>query len=558
MATQSKWLRSLTQADQLDKARLLAAASPKSGSWLEVLPVPNLGTRLDDEAFRIGIGLRIGTALCQPHKCRCGSTVDARGLHPLSCKYSEGRFPRHGAINDIVKHALGVAGFPSQLEPVELDRGDGKRPDGLTTFSYKMGKSMVWDVTVVDSYAATNINASAIKASSAAANAEEAKSLKYAALSQRYIFEGLAFVTSGELGPNAARVINEIGDMMRRSTGSFHTLRLMCREYVNNILEEIISEKIMAGLMKGIATNDLFSFEASEINCDFGFHLIMHSCSSLFTSFYLFLPLFTPCHRFKYAFDPCLMILNLSPLFKNLISISKTPIFHMHAANIMQHNTDIVNAPPTFLATSDISTGQFELISSSRYNREWFPSNSQAVSFNIFELILKTTILDIRAAAMTVVTLKHRNQTQIQQQQYLAYQGLTCQDSEYNRATLDYCEENPHQSSVTYPVVTSSDTKSSRATLRSECTFKGSSHSKVYSEVLTSFEFLMNSEVSSSNGDEAAFKEILIYQTLGQNTAQPNRVKFEASKMCSHQYVVNGSSGNGGHQQITHYQYSSS
>ncbi|KAG1648606.1 hypothetical protein GQR58_029704 [Nymphon striatum] len=27
---------------------------------------------------------------------------------------------------------------------------------------------------------------------------------------------------------------------------------------------------------------------------------------------------------------------------------------------------------------------------------------------------------------MTVVTLKHRNQTQIKQQQYLAYQGLTC------------------------------------------------------------------------------------------------------------------------------------
>ncbi|KAG1657819.1 hypothetical protein GQR58_023221 [Nymphon striatum] len=219
ITTQSKWLRSLTQADQLDKARLLAAASPKSGSWLEVLPVPNLGTRLDDEAFRSGIGLRIGAALCQPHKCRCGSTVDAQGLHPLSCKYSEGRFPRHGAINDIDKRALGVAGFPLQLEPVGLDRGDRKTPDGLTTFPYKMGKSMVWDVTVVDSYAATSINASAIKASSAAANAEEAKSLKYAALSQRYIFEGLAFEISGALGPNAARVINEIGDMMRRSTG---------------------------------------------------------------------------------------------------------------------------------------------------------------------------------------------------------------------------------------------------------------------------------------------------------------------------------------------------
>ncbi|KAG1655019.1 hypothetical protein GQR58_024744 [Nymphon striatum] len=58
-----KQLKAKALPDQLDKARLLAAASPKSGSWLEVLPVPNLGTRLDDEAFRIGIGLRIGAAL---------------------------------------------------------------------------------------------------------------------------------------------------------------------------------------------------------------------------------------------------------------------------------------------------------------------------------------------------------------------------------------------------------------------------------------------------------------------------------------------------------------
>ncbi|KAG1650721.1 hypothetical protein GQR58_027787 [Nymphon striatum] len=55
----------------------------------------------------------------------------------------------HSAINDIVKSALGIAGFPSQLEPFGLDRGDGKRPGGLTTFPYKMRKSMVWDITVV-------------------------------------------------------------------------------------------------------------------------------------------------------------------------------------------------------------------------------------------------------------------------------------------------------------------------------------------------------------------------------------------------------------------------
>ena len=29
-----------------------------------------------------------------------------------------------------------AAGFPSQLEPVGLERGDGKRPDGITLFPF--------------------------------------------------------------------------------------------------------------------------------------------------------------------------------------------------------------------------------------------------------------------------------------------------------------------------------------------------------------------------------------------------------------------------------------
>ncbi|KAG1680079.1 Spermine oxidase [Nymphon striatum] len=100
-----------------------------------------------DKDVRLTVSSSINNGLIEvsfsttpPLQCRCGSTVDARGLYPLSCKYSEGRFPRHGAINDIVKRALGVAGFPSQLESVGLDRGDRKRPDGLMTFPYKMGQ----------------------------------------------------------------------------------------------------------------------------------------------------------------------------------------------------------------------------------------------------------------------------------------------------------------------------------------------------------------------------------------------------------------------------------
>ena len=71
-------------------------------------------------------------------------TVDAYGHHPLSCAKSAGKFPRHAALN-VVKRALHSADLHSVLEPVGLDRGDGKRPDGMTTFPYQHDRSLIWD-----------------------------------------------------------------------------------------------------------------------------------------------------------------------------------------------------------------------------------------------------------------------------------------------------------------------------------------------------------------------------------------------------------------------------
>ena len=44
------------------------------------------GLRLDNEAVRVAVGLRLGNSLCEPHQCPCGKQVDARGTHDLSCK----------------------------------------------------------------------------------------------------------------------------------------------------------------------------------------------------------------------------------------------------------------------------------------------------------------------------------------------------------------------------------------------------------------------------------------------------------------------------------------
>ena len=65
----------LANADQVDRARLLAASVDDSGSWLHALPTPTLGTLMDEECLRITIALRIGAEVCQPHRCGEMDTV---------------------------------------------------------------------------------------------------------------------------------------------------------------------------------------------------------------------------------------------------------------------------------------------------------------------------------------------------------------------------------------------------------------------------------------------------------------------------------------------------
>ena len=133
------WDNMLLEADQVSRARLMATAQKESGAWLNALPVSSLGTLLDPESFRVVNALRAGADVCIPHSCRCGGRMDSRGLHGLSCKYSAGRFPRHTAMNDVIKRALQKAGLPSVLEAPGLDRGDGSRPHGITVFPFSGG-----------------------------------------------------------------------------------------------------------------------------------------------------------------------------------------------------------------------------------------------------------------------------------------------------------------------------------------------------------------------------------------------------------------------------------
>ena len=216
---QSEYNSHLAEADQVERARLLAAREPYSAAWLGAIPNPNLGLHLDAEAVRIAVGLRLGTPLCVSHRCRCGTLVGNLGLHGLSCQRSAGRLPRHANLNDVVKRALAVAGVPSWLEPLGLDRGDGRRPDGLTVFPYSGGKSLCWDSTCVDTYCRSSIISCALNPGSAAKAAEEKKRAKYSELSVRFRFEPVAVETSGVIGPSTLKFLIELGQRMRQHTG---------------------------------------------------------------------------------------------------------------------------------------------------------------------------------------------------------------------------------------------------------------------------------------------------------------------------------------------------
>jgi hypothetical protein len=201
------------------RARLLAASAPHSGDWLHALPISACGLHLDNDAVRVAVGLRLGSALCEKHVCRCGKTVNILAEHAFSCKRSAGRIQRHSYINDIIYwRALRKAGIHSSKEPQGLVWGDGKRPDGLTLLPWQSGRCATWDVTVVDTLGAAYIDRSAITAASAAETAASRKCLKYAAIEQTHHFIPVAFETLGPMCASALEFIEDIGHKITEIT----------------------------------------------------------------------------------------------------------------------------------------------------------------------------------------------------------------------------------------------------------------------------------------------------------------------------------------------------
>ena len=207
------------QTSPFEKARLIAVAAEHASDWLNAIPVPSLGLKLDNASVRLVGGLRLGSPICQPHTCICGNLVDKFGRHGLSCKNAKGTLPRHSHMNDLIRRAMVSANIPAVCEPPGLHRSDNKQVDGMTTFTWSQGKSLVWDFTCRDTLAISYVGATCKEAGRAAKLAERKKETHYEELVGRYIVTPVAMETLGCWGPQSIKFVKDLGSRIAEISG---------------------------------------------------------------------------------------------------------------------------------------------------------------------------------------------------------------------------------------------------------------------------------------------------------------------------------------------------
>ena len=145
-------------------APIMTATKRHLGDRITALQIVQFGSRLDDETLRIGVAHQVALNVCLALHCRCGVTVQSDGIHPLSCRFSAGRFPRQVTVNNIINGSLVTAGLRTILKPVGLE---GRRPVGETSFPFKGVKALARDDACTDSFSASNLCYNMLSISSA-------------------------------------------------------------------------------------------------------------------------------------------------------------------------------------------------------------------------------------------------------------------------------------------------------------------------------------------------------------------------------------------------------
>ena len=101
---------------------------------------------------------------------------------------------------------------------MDLDRSDGRRPDGVTYFPFKGGKALAWYATCTDWFAASHLCSTILNPGSASRAAEGLKRQKYFQLVEDFELVLVAVETFGIIGSAGCSLLTDIGRCISRAT----------------------------------------------------------------------------------------------------------------------------------------------------------------------------------------------------------------------------------------------------------------------------------------------------------------------------------------------------
>ena len=135
------------------RARALALSSglPHAGDWLNVVPSPALGLRIQDSEFWCSLRYWLGVPLHNsPYPCpECHGTADIFGDHQVGCGGNGDRISRHNSIRDVVFTAAQSAALAPSKETLGLAPGSLSRPADVFLPSWSCGRPAALDIHVI-------------------------------------------------------------------------------------------------------------------------------------------------------------------------------------------------------------------------------------------------------------------------------------------------------------------------------------------------------------------------------------------------------------------------
>jgi hypothetical protein len=109
-------------------------------------------------------------------------------------------------------------------------RSDGKRPDGLTLVPWQGGRCLTWHGTIVDTVAASYLDATSYAAGSACEAAAIRKTTKYATTSALHIFTPVAAETLGPLSQQTVDFLTDLGNRLFASSDDPRETRFLFQQ----------------------------------------------------------------------------------------------------------------------------------------------------------------------------------------------------------------------------------------------------------------------------------------------------------------------------------------